>query len=58
MEDMYICLCNAVRQSQIEKAIAEGVNTLELLKDTLEVAINCCQCEPDVIRILDLKVLK
>lgn len=52
-KDMYICLCNGVRQSQIENAIANGAITMEALQDTLEVNINCGMCGPDVIELLD-----
>lgn len=57
MEDVYICLCNAVRQSTIENAIERGVNTLEGLQEELEVAVNCCACEPEVIQLLKVRNL-
>ena len=53
MEDMYICLCNGVRQSQIQNAIDDGIITLENLQDTLDVAMNCGACAKDVICILN-----
>lgn len=53
MKDVYICLCNAVKQSQIENAIANGVITLEDLQDTLDVATNCGACQHEVQDILD-----
>lgn len=55
MSDMYICLCNAVKQSQIEAAIDDGVTTLEGLQELLEVAINCGACTSDVLSILNNK---
>jgi bacterioferritin-associated ferredoxin len=55
MTDMYICLCNAIRQSEIEKAIDEGAVTLEALQETLEVAVNCGACTQDVLEILERK---
>ena len=55
MSDMYICLCNAVKQSQIEEAIDSGCTTLEMLQDHLEVAMNCGACTNDVLRILNEK---
>lgn len=58
MEDMYICLCNGVKQSQIEQAIKDGTNTLEGLRDKLEVAVNCCACEPEVLQLLIIHVHK
>ncbi len=55
MEDVYICLCNAVRQSDIERAIDKGVTTLAGLEEVLEVNINCGCCEQEVIQILKIK---
>lgn len=54
MTDMYICLCNAVRKSQIELAILEDADiTLEGLQEKLEVAMNCGACNSDVLKILE-----
>lgn len=53
MEDMYICLCNSVKLSEIKKAMGEGITTLEALQDELEVAINCGACTRDVLQILE-----
>ncbi len=50
--DVYICLCNGVRQSQIEDAIQSGLTTLEQLQDQLEVATNCGACTCDVVGLL------
>lgn len=58
MSDMYICLCNAVRQSQIEEAIEAGITTFEGLQDHLEVAMNCGACANDVLCILNKKKKK
>ena len=51
--DMYICLCNGVKQSQIDNAISDGIDTLENLQETLEVAINCGACTNEVLCILN-----
>jgi bacterioferritin-associated ferredoxin len=53
MKDVYICLCNGVKQSQIETAIDDGTTTLEALQETLEVAMNCGACTKDVLSILN-----
>lgn len=53
MVEMYICLCNAIKQSQIEDAIREGAITLEALQEKLEVAMNCGACETEIIEILN-----
>lgn len=49
---MYVCLCNAVTESQVQDAINEGACTLDQLRDTLQVS-NCCgACEPAVAECL------
>jgi bacterioferritin-associated ferredoxin len=53
MTDSYICLCNAIKQSQIEQAIADGNDTMEKLQDKLEVNLNCGACEKDVLQLLN-----
>lgn len=45
---MYVCLCNNVKEKQIQAAIASGVDTLIGLKNTLNVATCCGCCEPMV----------
>lgn len=54
MTDMYICLCSAVRKSQIEIAIQENADiTFEELQEKLDVASNCGACTADVLQILE-----
>lgn len=55
MNDPYICLCNAVKQSKIEEAIDGGIVTLEGLQEELDVAINCEACTKDVLDVLTNK---
>ena len=45
---MYVCICNDVKEKQIKVALASGVDTLEGLKDALDVATCCGCCEPMV----------
>ncbi|MEM7027219.1 MAG: (2Fe-2S)-binding protein [Pseudomonadota bacterium] len=44
---MYICICNAVTEKEIEKAVDNGCNSLRQLEDQLGVASQCgsCACE-------------
>lgn len=45
---MYVCLCAAVTESQIQDAIRGGATTMKQLRARLDVA-NCCgACEPVV----------
>ena len=41
---MYICVCNAVTDTHINEAIAEGVRTLEQLQEKLPITDCCGQC--------------
>ena len=50
---MYICICNDVKEKQIRAAIASGIDTLDGLKETLDVATCCGCCEPMVNDYLD-----
>lgn len=49
---MYICLCNAVTDSQIKSAIEEGHESLRSLKRELCIGKQCGKCIPDVMNIL------
>ena len=50
---MYVCICNDVKEKQIKTAIASGVDTLDGLKQALDVATCCGCCEPMVNDYLD-----
>ena len=43
---MYVCVCKAVTEHQIEQAVAEGVCTMPGLRLKLGVATCCCKCAP------------
>ncbi len=50
---MYICLCNAITDSQIREAAESGVTDLWGLQSELGVASNCGSCKEhamDVVR--------
>ena len=44
---MYVCVCNAVTESDINKAVKDGANCLHHLQSKLGVSNNCgsCRCE-------------
>ncbi|WP_435949497.1 (2Fe-2S)-binding protein [Psychrobacter sp. DM8] len=50
---MYVCICNSVKEKQIQAAISSGIDTLDGLKETLDVATRCGCCEPMVNDYLD-----
>ena len=41
---MYVCVCNAVTERHIGKAVQEGAKTLRDLRHTLGVAGECGRC--------------
>jgi bacterioferritin-associated ferredoxin len=49
---MYVCICKAVTDKEIRRAKAEGLETLEDLRDVLGVASGCGSCVRDVESIL------
>lgn len=50
---MYVCICCNVKDSQIINAINQGINSMDALKCTLDVATCCGCCEPMVQDLLD-----
>ncbi|MEM7254580.1 MAG: (2Fe-2S)-binding protein [Pseudomonadota bacterium] len=42
-----ICICNAVRESDIDEAIEEGVRTFADLQAALHVSCTCGGCRPE-----------
>lgn len=44
---MYICICQAITDRQINKAIDAGIDSMDQLRDTLGVASCCGSCETD-----------
>jgi bacterioferritin-associated ferredoxin len=54
---MYVCVCNAITQQQIQQAIAEGAATLAELRDELKVTDCCGMCVESVIECLQPPVL-
>lgn len=45
---MYVCICNAVTDRQIQEQVANGAHSLTELKDRLGVA-SCCGCCSDLV---------
>lgn len=41
---MYICVCNAVTENDIRRAVAGGCHSLKKLKHELGVATECGRC--------------
>lgn len=43
---MYVCICNAVKEQEIKRAIEAGHTSLEALQIELDVATCCGGCQP------------
>ena len=50
---MYICVCNAVTDSDIKRAVENGANSMQHLKSSLGVSTNCGSCSCDAKRCLN-----
>lgn len=42
---MYVCVCNAVTDREIKKAVKHGDDTFEKVQSALKVATCCGRCE-------------
>lgn len=49
---MYVCICNAVTESQIRHAAANGASTMRELRQTLGVAAECGRCAGCAMTVL------
>lgn len=54
---MYVCICNAITDSQIREAAEDGVDNLWQLQAKLGVATNCGSCKEHASEILRQKRL-
>ena len=54
---MYVCICNAITDSEIREAADSGVEDLWALQATLGVATNCGSCKETASEILREKRL-
>jgi bacterioferritin-associated ferredoxin len=50
---MYICVCNAVTETDIKKAVKNGVNCMQHLETKLGVSNQCGSCLCDASNCLD-----
>ncbi len=50
---MIVCVCQAVSDREIKKAISDGADTMRALRQHLGVATQCGQCACAVRELLD-----
>lgn len=53
---MYVCICNAVSDADINREIDAGAVTLEQLRDRLNVANSCGHCSIYIMDRLEQKL--
>ena len=50
---MYVCICNAVTETDIKNAVKEGANCMHHLQSKLGASSQCGSCACDVSACLD-----
>ena len=50
---MYICICNAVTDSDIDQAVRNGADCMRHLQTRLGAGVNCGACACELERCLD-----
>lgn len=53
---MYVCLCNAITDREIRRAVRDGADNLLELQQSLGVATNCGTCAQATEEILDAEL--
>ena len=53
---MYICICNAITDRQINEAVANGATTLADLQHELGVATDCGTCLESALELLPVPI--
>jgi bacterioferritin-associated ferredoxin len=53
---MYVCICNAVSDKDINREIEAGARTLEQLREKLNVATGCGHCSIYIMDRLENKL--
>ena len=49
---MYICICKAVTERRIARAVGEGATTLKDLRERTGLGTNCGKCVPQAYQLL------
>lgn len=51
---MYVCVCNAVTDRQIKKAVQQGVDSMSELQSQLKVGTCCGRCKDCAREVLNV----
>lgn len=49
---MYVCICKAVSEKRIARAVGEGATTLKDLRERTGLGTNCGKCVPQAYALL------
>lgn len=49
---MYVCICKAVSDSRIRRAVSDGCTTLRDLRNHTALGTNCGKCVPQAYQVL------
>lgn len=49
---MYVCICNAITEKDIHKAVEQGISSLEKLSEVTSVSKHCGCCTEHACKIL------
>lgn len=49
---MYICICNAITEKDIEEAVKQGISSMEMLSELTSVSNQCGCCEAHACKVL------
>ena len=52
MFSMYVCICKAVTEKRIARAVGEGATTLKDLRESTGLGTNCGKCVPQAYQLL------
>ena len=52
MGAMYVCICKAVTEKRIARAVADGATTLKELRETTGLGTGCGKCVPQAYQLL------
>ncbi|MBF2058563.1 MAG: (2Fe-2S)-binding protein [Cyanobacterium sp. T60_A2020_053] len=50
---MYVCICNAVTEKDIHKAVREGISSLDQLSQATSVSLRCGSCQSRACQVLE-----
>ena len=50
---MYVCICNAITEKDIYKAVGEGMSSLEKLSETTSISKHCGCCTNHASKVID-----